>query len=198
MFYFRSNIIQYIHLHSHPSIWSSIALKVGFTFLNLRMDVYSTALVSWMDKELADLWIPFPPFPLPAPLLMVPLPRPLPRPPWMKSKHICKAVKSLCSFPAVADESHFSILLFFLLHRCCKHRMLFCCLEEFGGDNCQSSSITSAFLKGGDQCLCFHAASLKGRSWCGQLLLWLCVLAPSPSSRLINNLKLCNPHFLSL
>lgn len=120
-----------------------------------------------MDKELTDLWIPFPPFPLPAPLLMVPLPRPLPRPPWMKSKHICKAVKSLCSFPAAADESHFSIRLFFLLRCCCKHRMLFCCLEEFGGDNCQSSSITSAFLKGGGAVSLFPRREPEG-----SILVW--------------------------
>lgn len=105
----------------HTYIYAIYAIDVGFTFLNLRMDVYSTTLVSWMDKELTDLWIPVPPFPLPAPLLMVSLPLPLPRPPWMESKHICKAAKSPVFFPAVANESSFSVLLstpssFLLLH----------------------------------------------------------------------------------
>lgn len=128
-----------------------------------------------MDKELTDLWIPVPPFPLPAPLLMVSLPLPLPRPPWMESKRVSKAAKSYGFFPAVADESSFSVLLFFLLSCSCKHRMLFCCWEEFGGDKCQSSSITSAFPGGG-------AASLfPPRAPEGSISVWAAMCCDSVS-----------------
>lgn len=190
-FLFQSNVCIYlcnIKYIIHPPIK---AIKVGFTFLNLRMAVYSAALVSWMDKELTDLWIPVPPFPLPAPLLMVSLPLPLPRPPWMESKRVSKAVKSYVFFPAVADESSFSVLLFFLLScSCCS--AVWMSLEETS----VKAHLSRQPFSGGETSISVSTT----RAWrvdlrVGSYVLWLCVLAPSPSSGLINNLKLCDPPF---
>lgn len=142
----------------HPSIW---AVNVGFTFLNLRMVVYSAAFVSWMDRELTDLWIPVPPFPLPAPLLMVSLPLPLPRPPWVESKRVSKAVKSYVFFSC-----------------CCWWKQLLCPSYSFSflapaNTGCcsaawKSSEETSVkahlsrqpFLGGGGGSLCCHSVRL--------------------------------------
>lgn len=152
------------------------------------MAVYSATFVSWMDKELTDLWIPVPPFPLPAPLLMVSLPLPLPRPPWMESKRVSKAVKSSVFFPA----------LFFYSFSFFAPANTGCCFAVW-----KSSEETSVkahlsrqpFLEGETSVSVSTTRAWRVDLRVGSYVLWLCVLAPSPSSGLINNLKLCDPPF---
>lgn len=112
----------------------------------------------------------------------------------MESKRVSKAVKSYVFFPAVADESSFSVLLFFLLSCSCNTG---CCsavwksLEEtsvkahlsrqpfLGGETSDSVSTTRAWRVG-----------LR----VGSYVLWLCVLAPSQVDwSIISNCAI--PHF---